>query len=59
MCTKMGGSFNTGFRNYFKIFVRIERIENDFWTSLKMQHEPGSSVSIVSGYGLDDGAIEV
>jgi hypothetical protein len=24
-----------------------------------MQHEPGSSVSVVSGYGLDDGAIEV
>jgi hypothetical protein len=31
--------------------------ENDIQMELKATREPGSSVSIVSGYGLDDRAI--
>jgi hypothetical protein len=41
------------------MFLDKELQLTKYWACTLMKREPGSAVSIVSGYGLDDRAIEV
>jgi hypothetical protein len=55
-----GRDLNPGPIEYESEVLTIRRnVSQQFWFSIYSFREPGSSVSIVSGYGLDDRATEV